>query len=65
MIGTGRLANSPDYIHDACFVASKSGLYAGGNVWIVSQLLDGIEKVRQPRGNMYNGRAVPEAVLEF
>lgn len=34
-----------------------------GNTWIVRDLLEAIEKDRQPRGSMYDGRAALEMIL--
>lgn len=34
-----------------------------GNVWIVQDLIEAIEKDRQPRGSMYDGRAALEMIL--
>jgi predicted dehydrogenase len=34
-----------------------------GNVWIVKDLIEAIEKDRQPRGSMYDGRAALEMIL--
>jgi hypothetical protein len=33
------------------------------NVWIARDLLEAIEKDRQPRGSMYDGRAALEMIL--
>ena len=34
-----------------------------GNVWIVKDLIEAIEKDRQPLGSMYDGRAALEMIL--
>ena len=34
-----------------------------GNVWIVKDLIEAIEKDRQPLGGMYDGRAALEMIL--
>lgn len=34
-----------------------------GNVWIVQDLIEAIEKDRQPIGSMYDGRAALEMIL--
>ena len=41
----------------------KDGGLGQGNVWIVRDLFDAIEKDRPPRGNMYDGRASLEMIL--
>jgi hypothetical protein len=41
----------------------KDGGLGQGNIWIVQDLLEAIEKDRQPRGNMYDGRAALEMIL--
>jgi predicted dehydrogenase len=41
----------------------KDGALLAGNVWIVKDLIDAIEKDRQPLGSMYDGRAALEMIL--
>ncbi len=41
----------------------KDGGLGQGNVWIVRDLMEAIEKDRQPRGSMYDGRAALEMIL--
>jgi predicted dehydrogenase len=41
----------------------KDGGLVQGNVWIVRDLLEAIEKDRQPLGSMYDGRAALEMIL--
>ena len=41
----------------------KGGGLGLGNVWIVKDLIDAIEKDRQPLGSMYDGRAALEMIL--
>lgn len=41
----------------------KDGGLGQGNVWIVKDLIEAIEKDRQPLGNMYDGRAALEMIL--
>ena len=41
----------------------KDGGLGQGNVWIARDLLEAIEKDRQPRGNVYDGRAALEMIL--
>ena len=41
----------------------KDGGLGQGNVWIVQDLLEAIDKDRQPRGNIYDGRAALEMIL--
>jgi predicted dehydrogenase len=41
----------------------KDGGLGQGNLWIVQDLLEAIDKDRQPRGNMYDGRAALEMIL--
>jgi predicted dehydrogenase len=41
----------------------KDGGLGQGNVWIARDLMEAIEKDRQPRGNMYDGRAALEMIL--
>jgi predicted dehydrogenase len=41
----------------------QDGGLGQGNVWIVRDLIDAIEKDRQPLGNMYDGRAALEMIL--
>jgi predicted dehydrogenase len=41
----------------------KDGGLGQGNAWIVKDLLEAIEKDRQPLGNMYDGRAALEMIL--
>jgi predicted dehydrogenase len=41
----------------------KDGALGQGNVWIARDLLDAIEKDRQPLGSMYDGRAALEMIL--
>ncbi|MBY0228779.1 MAG: Gfo/Idh/MocA family oxidoreductase [Gemmataceae bacterium] len=41
----------------------KGGGAGPGNVWIVKDLIEAIEKDRQPLGSMYDGRAALEMVL--
>ena len=41
----------------------KDGGLGLGNVWIVRDLLDAIEKDRQPLGSAYDGRAALEMIL--
>jgi predicted dehydrogenase len=43
--------------------ALKDGGLGQGNVWIVRDLMDAIERDRQPRGSMYDGRAALEMIL--
>lgn len=40
----------------------KDGGLGQGNVWIVQDLMDAIEKDRQPRGSIYDGRAALEMI---
>jgi predicted dehydrogenase len=41
----------------------KDGGLGQGNIWIVRDLIEAIEKDRQPRGSMYDGRAALEMIL--
>jgi predicted dehydrogenase len=41
----------------------KDGGLGLGNVWIAKDLIEAIEKDRQPRGSMYDGRAALEMIL--
>jgi predicted dehydrogenase len=41
----------------------KDGGLGQGNIWIVQDLIESIEKDRQPRGSMYDGRAALEMIL--
>jgi predicted dehydrogenase len=41
----------------------KDGGLGQGNVWIAQDLIDAIEKDRQPLGGMYDGRAALEMIL--
>jgi predicted dehydrogenase len=41
----------------------KDGGLGQGNVWIVQDLLQAIERDRQPKGSMYEGRAALEMIL--
>ena len=41
----------------------KDGGLGLGNIWIVRDLLDAIEKDRQPLGSVYDGRAALEMIL--
>jgi predicted dehydrogenase len=41
----------------------KDGSLHQGNVWIAQDLIDAIEKDRQPLGSMYDGRATLEMIL--
>jgi predicted dehydrogenase len=41
----------------------KNGGLGQGNVWIVKDLIEAIEKDRQPLGSMYDGRAALEMIL--
>jgi predicted dehydrogenase len=41
----------------------KDGGLGQGNIWIVQDLIEAIEKDRQPRGSMYDGRAALEMIL--
>jgi predicted dehydrogenase len=41
----------------------KDGGLGQANVWIVRDLIEAIEKDRQPRGSMYDGRAALEMIL--
>lgn len=41
----------------------KNGGLGQGNVWIVQDLMEAIEKDRQPRGSAYDGRAALEMIL--
>lgn len=41
----------------------KDGGLGQGNVWIARDLIEAIEKDRQPRGSMYDGRAALEMIL--
>jgi predicted dehydrogenase len=41
----------------------KDGGLHQGNVWVVRDLMEAIEKDRQPRGSMYDGRAALEMIL--
>jgi predicted dehydrogenase len=41
----------------------RDGGLRQGNVWIVKDLLEAIEKDRQPLGSMYDGRAALEMIL--
>jgi hypothetical protein len=34
-----------------------------GNIWVVKDLMEAIEKDRQPLGSMYDGRAALEMIL--
>jgi predicted dehydrogenase len=42
---------------------ADGGLVGQGNVWIVQDLMEAIEKDRQPLGSMYDGRAALEMIL--
>ncbi|MCI0684881.1 MAG: Gfo/Idh/MocA family oxidoreductase [Gemmataceae bacterium] len=41
----------------------KDGGLGQGNVWIVNDLIESIEKDRQPKGSMYDGRAALEMIM--
>ncbi len=41
----------------------KNGGLGQGNVWIVQDLMEAIEKDRQPKGSIYDGRAALEMIL--
>jgi len=41
----------------------KDGGLGQGNIWIVKDLIEAIEKDRQPLGSMYDGRAALEMIL--
>src|SRR5262249_9665151 len=41
----------------------KDGGLGLGNVWIARDLIEAVEKDRQPRGSMYDGRAALEMIL--
>ena len=41
----------------------KDGGLGQGNVWIARDLMEAIEKDRQPRGSLYDGRAALEMIL--
>ncbi len=41
----------------------KDGGLGQGNVWIVQDLLQAIERDRQPKGSIYDGRAALEMIL--
>lgn len=41
----------------------KDGGLGQGNIWIAQDLMDAIDKDRQPRGNIYDGRAALEMIL--
>jgi hypothetical protein len=41
----------------------KDGGLGQGNVWIVKDLMEAIEKDRQPHGSVYDGRAALEMIL--
>jgi predicted dehydrogenase len=41
----------------------KDGGLGQGNIWIVRDLMEAIEKDRQPKGSMYDGRAALEMIL--
>jgi hypothetical protein len=41
----------------------KDGGLGQGNVWIANDLIEAIEKDRQPLGSMYDGRAALEMIL--
>jgi predicted dehydrogenase len=41
----------------------KDSSLGQGNIWIVRDLMEAIEKDRQPRGSMYDGRAALEMIL--
>lgn len=41
----------------------KDGSAVQGNIWIVKDLIEAIEKDRQPLGSMYDGRAALEMIL--
>ena len=41
----------------------RDGGLSQGNVWIAKDLIEAIEKDRQPLGNMYDGRAALEMIL--
>lgn len=41
----------------------KDGGLGQGNVWIVNDLIEAIEKDRQPKGSIYDGRAALEMIL--
>ena len=41
----------------------KEGGLGQGNIWIVRDLMEAIEKDRQPRGSLYDGRAALEMIL--
>jgi predicted dehydrogenase len=41
----------------------KDGGLSQGNVWIVRDLMEAIEKDRQPRGSIYDGRAALEMIM--
>jgi predicted dehydrogenase len=41
----------------------KDGGLGQGNIWIVQDLMEAIEKDRQPKGSMYDGRAALEMIL--
>jgi hypothetical protein len=41
----------------------RDGGLGMGNVWIARDLIEAIERDRQPKGNMYDGRAALEMIL--
>ena len=41
----------------------KDASLGQGNIWVVKDLIEAIEKDRQPRGSMYDGRAALEMIL--
>jgi predicted dehydrogenase len=41
----------------------KDGGLGQGNIWIVQDLIEAIEKDRQPRGSIYDGRAALEMIM--
>lgn len=41
----------------------KDGGLGQGNVWIVQDLMDAIERDRQPKGSIYDGRAALEMIM--
>jgi predicted dehydrogenase len=43
--------------------AMKDGGLGQGNVWIVQDLMEAIEKDRQPKGSVYDGRAALEMIM--
>jgi hypothetical protein len=41
----------------------KDGGLGMGNIWIANDLIEAIEKDRQPKGSIYDGRAALEMIL--